>query len=427
MTPISRNTRLTHAESTPARQAAPTLRLAQGRTQHGRQEEDDDDRAAILLPSAASGAAAATSSSAPVNKGIDGAEPASTTSSDGGAALWPHDTALGSAAMAVGLVAFGAAGAQAVNNSSRITSSRGTASSSDATLSDTTNSSTSTTSGAASGDTGTNGGTTTGTSTASTPVYPESKSQSVSVGRNQALEFDQALFTGSDTDKAPAAIRITDINETNDTQEQVSALTYTRDGTTHWLDRDSVVDAEDFQRLRWDTTQNSGGFFKFEALDANGQAITAAGEQTIEIVEGTRAQVSPGWFVELAEAFLGANATIPYVLISRIEENDSSTGNDDVIVLGESGTRYLKPGDIIASSDYDKVFWDYASNSGGTLYVSPLDENQSPYARDYDTGYPLKSLPGTSLLDRITTGVLTMEAPTLDTLQPIEPGLLPLL
>lgn len=129
--------------------------------------------------------------------------------------------------------------------------------------------------------------------TVTKPAYPESKNQSANVDHDKVdAALDKSLFIGTDPSKAPAFIKVTDMKETGDTKEDSSALYLSKVDenehahNTYWGDPakgDFIVSKEDFDKLKWDSAQNTGGTFKFQALDANKQAI--GDEQTVTISE----------------------------------------------------------------------------------------------------------------------------------------------
>lgn len=124
------------------------------------------------------------------------------------------------------------------------------------------------------------------------PVYPEGKNQAANVDHDKVdAELDKSLFIGTDPDKHPTFIKITGINETGDTKDESALYLRKVDASeivtdTHYGDPKNdpfIVAYEDFDKLKWDSAQNTGGTFKFQALDANKQAI--GDEQTVTISE----------------------------------------------------------------------------------------------------------------------------------------------
>lgn len=128
--------------------------------------------------------------------------------------------------------------------------------------------------------------------TVTKPAYPESKNQSANVDHDKVdAALNKSLFTGTDPDKHPAFIKITGINEAGDTKDESALYLRKVDANEvvtdkHYGDPKNdpfIVAYEDFDKLKWDSAQNTGGTFKFQALDANKQAI--GDEQTVTISE----------------------------------------------------------------------------------------------------------------------------------------------
>ena len=132
------------------------------------------------------------------------------------------------------------------------------------------------------------------------PVYPESKNQSANVDHDKVdAALNKSLFTGTDPDKHPAFIKITGINEAGDTKDESALYLRKVDANEvvtdkHYGDPKNdpfIVAYEDFDKLKWDSAQNTGGTFKFQALDANKQPI--GDEQTVTINEAPAKEVLP--------------------------------------------------------------------------------------------------------------------------------------
>ena len=132
------------------------------------------------------------------------------------------------------------------------------------------------------------------------PVYPESKNQSANVDHDKVdAALNKSLFTGTDPDKHPAFIKITGINEAGDTKDESALYLRKVDASEvvtdkHYGDPKNdpfIVAYEDFDKLKWDSAQNTGGTFKFQALDANKQPI--GDEQTVTINEAPAKEVLP--------------------------------------------------------------------------------------------------------------------------------------
>ena len=136
--------------------------------------------------------------------------------------------------------------------------------------------------------------------TVTKPVYPESKNQPANVDHDKVdAALNKSLFTGTDPDKHPAFIKITGINEAGDTKDESALYLRKVDASEvvtdkHYGDPKNdpfIVAYEDFDKLKWDSAQNTGGTFKFQALDANKQPI--GDEQTVTINEAPAKEVLP--------------------------------------------------------------------------------------------------------------------------------------
>lgn len=213
-------------------------------------------------------------------------------------------------------------------------------------------------------------------SSAPTPDYPQSKTQEVIAATDSgAILLNQRLITGKDPGKAPAWIKVTSINETDDTNTQESALFYEKDGQKIHVKEGDVIESRYFDALHWDTDQTNGGNFRFDAFGADDKQINAADGQGIMIVEGTPSrllfQIDARWFPALMNAYYPDTETPAAYRVAAITETGDTNGKTDGLILG-NGNTHLKVGDLISADDTQQVFWDFASNSGGEWSVVPL-------------------------------------------------------
>lgn len=235
------------------------------------------------------------------------------------------------------------------------------------------------------------------------PAYAN-PSETVKAPYNKALSLDKVLFAGTDDARAPAAIRITDIQENGDSRDQESALTYRKDGQTVWLDVGDTVDAAHFGTLSWDAAQNTGGFFSFEALGTDGLPIADADQQRVQVEENTLLNVSYQLFFQYSDLFLGTGRMAPYFKVTGITEHEDSNGTLDALrIAGRDAP--LAVGDLIAEADYRNVYWDMASNQGGEIRLAPYDANRAPYVESYDNGFEVDQV----VVKRLPLGMLPDE------------------
>ena len=226
------------------------------------------------------------------------------------------------------------------------------------------------------------------------PEYPNARS-SLAVAHDQTLPFEQELFVGGASSKAPAFIRIEKITAKDD------------DGTGTALQRDDdgagpaaptavqqgdVISAADFGKLSWNTAHNNGGNFSFMPLDANQKPILGATAQTVSVYESPAAPDYPGVRNPLTVAhdqtlalgqdlFAGSTASKAPAFI-RIESIDAQDGDGTGAALqreADGGTpTTVQQGDVISAADFGKLSWNTAHNDGGSFRFVALDANRKP-------------------------------------------------
>ena len=222
------------------------------------------------------------------------------------------------------------------------------------------------------------------------PAYSENASVSYAHGENKAL--GATVFSGANDETAPAFVRITAIQGK---EGEAAANTMSlQDGEA--LTTGSVVSRADFDKVVWDASKNEGGSFKFIPVqDAQGTALPGAVEQTVSINEAKPLfHIAAGYFDPVEEH-------PAYVKVTNITESNDTNGILDALVLGEDGGTQLKVGDIIRAEDFDKVYWNHASNEGGEIFLTPYNANDrmvdpGPYSMELEPSWKTpdkKSLP----------------------------------
>ena len=226
------------------------------------------------------------------------------------------------------------------------------------------------------------------------PEYPSARSP-LAVAHDQTLPFEQELFVGGASSKAPAFIRI----------EKITAKD--GDGTGISLQRDAdgdgpgaptavsegdIISAADFGKLSWNTAHNNGGNFSFMPLDANQKPILGATAQTVSVYESPAAPDYPGVRNPLTVAhdqtlalgqdlFAGSTASKAPAFI-RIESIDAQDGDGTGAALqreADGGTpTTVQQGDVISAADFGKLSWNTAHNDGGSFRFVALDANRKP-------------------------------------------------
>ena len=229
------------------------------------------------------------------------------------------------------------------------------------------------------------------------PEYPSARSP-LAVAHDQTLPFEQELFVGGASSKAPAFIRIEKIT-VKDGDGTGTALQRDADGdgpgAPTAVSEGDVISAEDFGKLSWNTAHNDGGSFRFVALDANRKPILGADSQTITVSESPAVPDYPSTRDPLSAAhdqtlplgqdlFAGntANKAPSFIRIESITPQDGDgTGtalqrDDDG--AGPAAPTAVQQGDVISAADFGKLSWNTAHNNGGSFRFVPLDANQKP-------------------------------------------------
>ena len=222
---------------------------------------------------------------------------------------------------------------------------------------------------------------------AAAPKYPEGDAQTVNVRQDIKQTLGEDLFKGMVADDAPAFIRIGKVNETADSNSAESALFVNkgRDAYTP-LKEGSEVSFEDFKHIAWDSAQNNGGSFTFQALDHHKQPIAGSPLQTVTVHEtpnlpnyGSDAKtvnVAHNANHHLnAALFKGVDGVTPAgVRILYIHGEDGYEG--PVLKVGNDGAaRSVSKDDVITMAEFDSVYLDANQFKGSASFkFVPVDE-----------------------------------------------------
>ena len=222
---------------------------------------------------------------------------------------------------------------------------------------------------------------------AAAPKYPDSNSQTADVRQDIKQTLGEALFKGTAADDAPAFIRIGKVNETADSNSAESALFVNkgRDAYTP-LKEGSEVSFEDFKHIAWDSAQNNGGSFTFQALDHHKQPIAGSPLQTVTVHETPNLPNYGSDAKEVSVAhnanhhldaalFKGADGVTPAGV--RVLYIHGADGNDGpVLKVGSDGlARTIAKDDVIRMEDFDRVYLDASQFEGKASFkFVPVDE-----------------------------------------------------
>ena len=222
---------------------------------------------------------------------------------------------------------------------------------------------------------------------AAAPKYPDGNAHTANVRQDIKQTLGEALFKGTVADDAPAFIRIGKVNETADSNSAESALFVNkgRDAYTP-LKEGSEVSFEDFKHIAWDSAQNNGGSFTFQALDHHKQPIAGSPVQTVTVHETPN---QPNYGSDAKEVsvahnanhhldaalFKGADGVTPAGV--RILYIHGADGNDGpVLKVGNDGlARTIAKDDVIRMEDFDRVYLDAGQFEGKASFkFVPVDE-----------------------------------------------------
>ena len=222
---------------------------------------------------------------------------------------------------------------------------------------------------------------------AAAPRYKEGDAQTVDVRQNIKQTLGEALFKGEAADDAPAFIRIGKVNETADSNSAESALFVNkgRDAYTP-LKEGSEVSFEDFKHIAWDSAQNNGGSFTFQALDHHKQPIAGSPLQTVTVHE-TPNLPNYGSDAKTVNVAHNANHHLDAALFKG-DDGVTPAGVRIVYIHGEDGyegpslkvgndgaARSVSKGDLITMAEFDRVYLDASQFNGKASFkFVPVDE-----------------------------------------------------
>ena len=222
---------------------------------------------------------------------------------------------------------------------------------------------------------------------AAAPRYKEGDAQTVDVRQNIKQTLGEDLFKGTAADDAPAFIRIGKVNETADSNSAESALFVNkgRDAYTP-LKEGSEVSFEDFKHIAWDSAQNNGGSFTFQALDHHKQPIAGSPLQTVTVHE-TPNLPNYGSDAKTVNVAHDANHHLDAALFKGVD-GVAPAGVRIVYIRGENGyegpslkigndasARSVSADDVITMAEFDRVYLDASQFNGSASFkFVPVDE-----------------------------------------------------
>ena len=214
------------------------------------------------------------------------------------------------------------------------------------------------------------------------PSYEANKSVNVAHDETNAT-IGKEVFEGTNPANKPEAVKATGF----------AAGALKVDGNV--ITDGALIKAADFDKVTWDASKGEGGTFKFTPVQANGDALQGATEQTITINEApapvVNAEPKLGVYPTEAvkfdvahDALKGAltkdSQTSPFagtdaekapdaVKIVSVQGPDGENTHANIMTLGDGGSaRNLTAGQFIDKADFSKVQWDASVDHGSGTY-----------------------------------------------------------
>ena len=214
------------------------------------------------------------------------------------------------------------------------------------------------------------------------PSYEANKSVNVAHDETNA-KIGKEVFEGTNSANKPEAVKATGFAQGT---LKVNGVAIS--------DGDKIA-AENFDKVTWDASKGEGGSFKFTPVQANGDALQGATEQTITINEApapvVNAEPKLGVYPTEAvkfdvahDALKGAltkdSQTSPFagtdaekapdaVKIVSVHGPDGQPTAAEIMTLGDGGTaRNLVAGQFIDKADFSNVQWNASVDHGSGTY-----------------------------------------------------------
>lgn len=214
------------------------------------------------------------------------------------------------------------------------------------------------------------------------PSYEANKSVNVAHDETNA-KIGKEVFEGTNSANKPEAVKATGFAEGTLKVNGVA------------INSGDKIAAADFDKVTWDASKGEGGSFKFTPVQANGDALQGATEQTITINEAAapvvNAEPKLGVYPTEAvkfdvahDALKGAltkdSQTSPFagtdaekapdaVKIVSVQGPDGENTHANIMTLGDGGSaRNLTAGQFIDKADFSKVQWDASVDHGSGTY-----------------------------------------------------------
>ena len=202
------------------------------------------------------------------------------------------------------------------------------------------------------------------------PSYEPNKSVSVAHDATDA-KIAKEVFEGTNPANKPEAVKATGF----------AAGTLKVNGQA--INPGDKIAAENFDKVTWDASKGEGGSFKFTPVQANGDALQGATEQTITINEASApVQPKPAPTYDANKSVDVAHDETNAKIGKEVFEGTNSANKPEAVKATGFAEGTLKvngvainSGDKIAAADFDKVTWDASKGEGGSFKFTPVQAN----------------------------------------------------
>ena len=208
------------------------------------------------------------------------------------------------------------------------------------------------------------------------PSYEANKSVNVTHDATDA-KIAKEVFEGTTPANKPEAVKATGF----------AAGALKVDGNV--ITDGALIKAADFDKVTWDASKGEGGSFKFTPVQANGDALQGATEQTITINEAAApVQAKPAPTYDANKTVDVAHDATDAKIAKEVFEGTNPANKPEAVKATGFAAGTLKvngqainPGDKIAAENFDKVTWDASKGEGGTFKFTPVQANGDALAQ----------------------------------------------
>ena len=208
------------------------------------------------------------------------------------------------------------------------------------------------------------------------PSYEANKSVNVAHDETNA-KIGKEVFEGTNSANKPEAVKATGFAEGTLKVNGVA------------INSGDKIAAADFDKVTWDASKGEGGTFKFTPVQANGDALQGATEQTITINEASApVQAKPAPTYDANKTVDVAHDVTDAKIAKEVFEGTNSANKPEAVKATGFAAGALKVdgaaitnGALIKAADFDKVTWDASKGEGGSFKFTPVQANGDALAQ----------------------------------------------